>query len=108
MLGPAKCNLNIQWNITQPEVSDSLQPMEDSLPAPSVHGILQARILEWVVISFPRGSLWPGVRDGELVFPGNGVSVQEDEKVLELLVVCGGCPAMSKYLMLLSCALNNG
>ena len=24
-----------------------------------VHGILQARILEWVVISFPRGSSWP-------------------------------------------------
>ena len=89
-------------------VSDSLRPMDDSLPAPSVHGILQARILEWVVISFPMGSLWPGVRDGELVFPGDGVSVQEDEKVLELLVVCGGCPAKSKYLMLLSCALNNG
>ena len=89
-------------------VSDSLRPMDDSLPALSVHGILQARILEWVVISFPRGSLWPGVRDGELVFPGDGVSVQEDEKVLELLVVCGGCPAKSKYLMLLSCALNNG
>ena len=43
--------------------------------------------MEWVAISFSRGSLWPGVRDGELVFP---VSVREDEKVLELLVVCGG------------------
>ena len=26
--------------------------------APLVRGILQARILEWVVISFPRGSSW--------------------------------------------------
>ena len=25
----------------------------------SVHGILQARILEWVAISFSRGSSWP-------------------------------------------------
>ena len=27
-----------------------------SLPSSSVHGILQARILEWVAISFSRGS----------------------------------------------------
>ena len=26
---------------------------------PSVHGILQAKILEWVAISFSRGSSWP-------------------------------------------------
>ena len=31
-------------------------PMECSLPGSSVHGILQARILEWVTISFSRGS----------------------------------------------------
>ena len=27
----------------------------------SVHGILQARILEWVAISFSRGSSWPRI-----------------------------------------------
>ena len=31
-------------------------PMNHSLPGSSVHGILQARILEWVVISFSRDS----------------------------------------------------
>ena len=31
-------------------------PMDCSLPGLSVHGILQARILEWVVIPFSRGS----------------------------------------------------
>ena len=31
-------------------------PMGCSLPGSSVHGILQARILEWVAISFSRGS----------------------------------------------------
>ena len=40
-------------------------PMDCSLPAFSVHGILQARILEWVTISFSRGSSRP--RDGTWV-----------------------------------------
>ena len=31
-------------------------PMDCSLPGSSVHGILQARILEWVAISSCRGS----------------------------------------------------
>ena len=34
-------------------------PMDCSLPCSSIHGILQARILEWVAISFSRGSSWP-------------------------------------------------
>ena len=34
-------------------------PLDYSLPGSSVHGILQARILEWVAISFSRGSSWP-------------------------------------------------
>ena len=31
-------------------------PLDCSLPGSSVHGILQARILEWVAISYSRGS----------------------------------------------------
>ena len=31
-------------------------PMDCSPPGSSVHGVLQARILEWVAISFSRGS----------------------------------------------------
>ena len=34
-------------------------PMDCSLPDSSVHGILQARILERVAISFSKGSSWP-------------------------------------------------
>ena len=30
-----------------------------SPPGSSIHGILQARILEWVAISFSKGSSWP-------------------------------------------------
>ena len=34
-------------------------PVDCSLPGSSVHGILQARILQWVTISFSRGSSQP-------------------------------------------------
>ena len=34
-------------------------PMDCSLPGSSLHGILQARVLEWVAISFSRGSSRP-------------------------------------------------
>ena len=38
---------------------DSLQPMDCSLPGSTVHGILQARILEWVAFPFCWGSSQP-------------------------------------------------
>ena len=41
-------------------------PMDCSIPGSSVHGILQARVLEWVAISFSRGSSQP--RDWTRVF----------------------------------------
>ena len=34
-------------------------PIDCSLPASSVHGIFQARVLEWVAFSFSRGSSQP-------------------------------------------------
>ena len=34
-------------------------PTDCSPPGSSIHGILQARILEWVAIPFSRGSSWP-------------------------------------------------
>ena len=40
-------------------------PMDCSLPSSSVHGIFQARVLEWVAIAFSRGSSQP--RDQTLV-----------------------------------------
>ena len=36
-------------------LSDLMQPMDWSLAGSSIHGILQARILEWVAISFSNG-----------------------------------------------------
>ena len=40
-------------------ISNSLRPMDSSPPGSSVHGIFQARILEWVAIPFSRGSSPP-------------------------------------------------
>ena len=40
-------------------VSTSLQPVDCSPPGSSVHGILQARILEWLAVPFSRGSSLP-------------------------------------------------
>ena len=48
--------------------------MDCSLPVSSVHGIFQARILEWVATSYSKGSSWP--RDGTKVFCGPCVGTQ--------------------------------
>ena len=43
--------------------------MDCSPSGSSVHGILQARILEWVAISYTRGSSWSGIKSMSLVSP---------------------------------------
>ena len=56
------------------EVAQSCPPLCDpvncSLPGSSIHGILQARVLEWVAISFSRESSLP--RDWTLMLGGIG------------------------------------
>ena len=44
-------------------------PMDCSLPGSSVHGILQARTLEWLAISFSRDILDPGIEPESPVSP---------------------------------------
>ena len=44
-------------SIPQPYLTIS-DPMDCSLAVSSVHGIFQARVLEWVAISYSRGSFW--------------------------------------------------
>ena len=46
------------WRFTHSVLPTLCDPMDCSPPGSSVHGILQARILEWVAISFSRGSSW--------------------------------------------------
>ena len=65
--------------VSRSVVSDSLWPLDYSRPCSSVHGIFQARILEWVATWFWWKTLWscqsnltslvpgkiPGVREGK-------------------------------------------
>ena len=91
-------------------MSDSLQPMDCSPPSSSVHGILQARILEWVAISFSRASSRP--RDRTQVShiagrcfnlcatredPEYRTSIKKDEVVMLLLL-------LSRYSRVRPCA----
>ena len=63
------------WLYIRPEWVKSLSrvrlcdPMDCSLPGSSAHGIFQARKLEWVAISFSRGSFRPRdrTRDSHIV-----------------------------------------
>ena len=55
-----ECEWGLIGRISESEVALSCptlcDPVDCSLPGSSIHGILQARILEWVAISFSRGS----------------------------------------------------
>ena len=48
-----------KWMWSRSVLSDSLRPMDCSLSGSSIHGIFQAKVLEWIAISFSRGSSWP-------------------------------------------------
>ena len=51
-------------------VSDSVTSWTVTCQAPLSMGILQARILEWVAIFFPRASSQPGMEPGSLALAG--------------------------------------
>ena len=58
------CGVPTQWDIEgDGEVAQLCptlcDPVDGNLLGFSVHGILQARILEWIAISFSRGSSQP-------------------------------------------------
>ena len=57
------------WSPGESEVAQSClcDPMVCSPPGSSVHGIFQARILEWVAISFSRDLPDPGTEPGSPV-----------------------------------------
>ena len=58
--------------------------MDCSLPGSSVHGISQATILEWVAISFSRGSFW--AKDGTHIFlAGRFFTTEPPGKPYELI-----------------------
>ena len=73
-------------------MSDSCDPMVCSLPGSSVHGILQARIPEWVAIFFSRGSsrprdrTWVSCIAGRLSSEPRGKTLKTTKKTLLELI----------------------
>ena len=58
--------MRAKWLQSCPTLCD---PVDYSPAGSSVHGILHARILDWVVISFSRGSSDPGIEPVFLTAP---------------------------------------
>ena len=53
------CGCGCVCSVTQSFPPTLCNPMDCSLTGFSVHGLFQARILEWVAIFSSRGSSWP-------------------------------------------------
>ena len=51
--------LSVFENVVAQSCLTLCDPMECSLSCSSIYGIFQARVLEWIAISFSRGSSWP-------------------------------------------------
>ena len=62
-LPPPSCSLTCPGSesesVSRSVLSDSCDPMDCSWPGSSVHGILQARVLEWFALPSSRGSSQP-------------------------------------------------
>ena len=64
--------------------------MDCRLPGSSVHGILQARISEWVAISFSKGSSQPGIAGrniNNLRYADDTTLMAESEEKLKSLLM---------------------
>ena len=74
-------------------------PMDCSLPGSSLHGILQARVLEWVAISFSTGSSQPRVQTRVSCIPGRRFNLWATRRSLLiiffiLLLFTQSCPTL--------------
>ena len=61
-------------------------PVDYSPPGSTVHGILQAGILEWVAISFSRGSSRPRDRTQVSRIAGRLFNLWATREVIEVLI----------------------
>ena len=73
--------------------------MDCSLPGSSLHGILQARVLEWVAISFSTGSSQPRVQTRVSCIPGRRFNLWATRRSLLiiffiLLLFTQSCPTL--------------
>ena len=90
--------LHPKWREVAQSCPTLCDPMDCSLPGSSVHGIFQARVLEWVAISFSRESSQPRDRTRVSHIAGRCFIVwatREDLLYKRLLICCSG---LARYL----------
>ena len=81
------CKMVHIWNIenSTSEVTQSCptlcDPIDCSLSGSSIHGIFQARMLEWIAISFSRGSSQPKNRTGSPTLQADALPSEPPEKL---------------------------
>ena len=78
-----------------PTLSD---PMDCSLPGSSIHGIFQARVLEWGAIAFSEETLWDNIKCTNIHIievPEGEERERESEKIFED-VIAENFPNMGK------------
>ena len=91
-------SLSVPWSEVAQSCLTLCDPMDCSLLRSSVHGIFQARVLEWVAISFSRGSN-PGLPLYHLSHQGSPVFPTEDIwLIFWLLVMATMLSQIPKYL----------
>ena len=67
-----------------PFVPTLCDPMGCSLPGSSVRGILQARVLEWVAVSFSRRSSQPRIEPGSPILRADTLPSEPLGNTLEI------------------------
>ena len=75
-------------------------PMDCSLPGSFVGGIFQARILEWVVISFSRGSSQPRDRTQVFCTAGRLFTIWATREILPSPAAAAAAKSLQSYLTL--------
>ena len=72
-----------KWSEVAQPFPTLCDPMDCSLPGSFIHGVFQARVLEWVAISFSRGSSWPRDRAWVSRIPCRNLSSEPPGKTNE-------------------------
>ena len=78
---PSPVHESEKWKRSRSVMSDLPDPMDCSLPASSIHGIFQARVLEWVAIAFSASTY---EADAVIIFI---LKAEKNEALINLLKV---------------------
>ena len=98
------CKSTVKVKVAQscPAVCD---PMDCSLPGSSVHGILQARMLEWVAIPFSRESSQPRDRTQAFCIAGGFFTIWAILQLIERSLF--SLSALTKYCYMKNTVLDS-